>query len=422
MININRFCFLIGSALLSATANHAYADTSWPIEIRKVENGQPGEVMSLKHKQHFVWVKTPEGARILKSNVLLEVPLDLEAQKPTAANENTKIKVKGNKMLVGAGAMAERISLGGSQEIEIRLRAKKPTLMDENCEASGLRLQPTGAMAPFFLATTCPVVNKDLSLHLTFPSDVDLTQSTLFEALGKGESWRVYDLKKINAASSELGRFDFTYKGKTYTYALVSLRAEAAIKKTPESDFAIGLGMTQLKLSATDASGSDSKPFLRAEILPHKLWQNFGAGGVIETAVGLAAKANSMSYIQFAPYAFYNLGMTSGFALQPRLYYVISNQSSGSGTGFQTNQVGVGLTAVANFGKRWTARFEFMMESIGSQVIKSHSLMNVSILQKSLTSSLSWGGGAQMQSYTVLDTTSVSRKFDQMAFYAILAF
>ena len=416
------FIWAFFTSCMTSLSSISHAETSWPVEIYKARDGKSEEPMSLKARQRFTWAKTPEGARILKSNVLLEIPLDLEAQKPTAENENTKIKIKGNKILVGAGAMGERISFGNSQ-IEIRLKPTKPTVIDENCETAGVKLRPQGPMAPFFLGTTCPIVNKELSLHLTFPSDVDLIQSSLFEIMGKGESWRVYDLKRATSATAELGRFDFLYKGKTYTYTLVSLKTDPVEKKIPQSDFTLGLGYVQLKLSSNDAQGSESKPLVRAEILPHKLWNNFGAGGTFETAVGFSSSSTtSLSYMQVAPYAFYQLQLSSGFLVQPRVYYVVSNQSSGTGVSYQANQVGAGALLQASFPGRWTLRLEYMMASLGSQLIKSHMLVNVSLLQKSAKSSFCWGAGFQMQSYGVVDSTNINRKFDQMGFYGIIGF
>ena len=257
---------------------------------------------------------------------------------------------------------------------------------------------------------------------MTFPSDVELSQSSLFESSGKGENWRVYDLKKINAAISDLGRFDFTFKGKTYVYTLASLKGEAADKKAPEPNFAISAGYGQFKLSSIDATGSESKPVVRLEFLPHKIWRALGGGAEVESAVGLSSTPTSMTYIQASFYAHLRLKLTQLFEIHPRVYYVISNQNTGSGVGYQTNQVGAGLFALAHISATWQMHAEYMTEALGSQVIKSHDLIDISLIHSIGESARSYGGGAQMQSYKVVDAQNNVRNFTQTILYGLVGF
>jgi hypothetical protein len=418
-----RWVALVFLVWLSPT-QFAWSQSAWPVEFKKVENGQTTQTLSIRKKQRWVWVQNSEGARVLKSKIAFEAPVDPENEKPKAENANTRLGVKGRIVIVETDATEDTIHFGDPPALSIHLKTVpvKNNVIDENCKAVSLKFEVIGTPAPFFLGVTCTTKNKDVNLHLTFPNDVELSQSSLFESLGKGENYRVYELKRIDAASSELGRFEFRFKGKSYTYALASIKGEAQATKVPEADFALGLGAGQLKLASTDANASDTKPIVRFQLLPHEFWGHLGGGANVETAVGFSNSAKSISYIQLALYTYYRLKLSSSLEFHPRLYYVISNQSSGSGVGYQTNQVGVGLYSMVRFSERSSVRLELMVESIGSQVIKTHDLIDLSYFQRSAKSSSGWGFGVQSQTYGVVDAVGNKRKFDQMIGYGIYAF
>lgn len=393
------------------------------VVITEMTNDKPSQQLGWPVKQRWGWVKTPEGGRVFRSLILIDTPYDLANAAPQASDPSTTFKIKGQRLLVQTNAMVQRIQFGVSgPEIELKNWPPRPSFIDENCAELNLTLTPVGAKAPFLLATSCNQTESKTSVHLTFPSDVELLESTLFETLGKGENWRVYDIKKISMADKEIGRFQFRFKKKTYTYFLGSNKVDSSESPQLDPDVAFGIGYGQFKLSSSDVNINDAKPIARIQYLPHVFWRGFGVGANAEAAVATSTSSRSISYVQVLGYAFWQARLSSSFELQPRAYFVVTNQSSSSGVGYQTNNAGAGAYLAWKIGQRFLVRLEGMTQSIGSKVIKSHQQVDLSVLSLGSNQRWGWGAGSQMQSCSVVDSENNVRKFDQILFYGLVAF
>lgn len=172
------------------------------------------------------------------------------------------------------------------------------------------------------------------------------------------------------------------------------------------------------------ASGSSAQYLILLKLRPTTFWKRLGLGADLDTTFGLAQSSNSISHFQFEPFAFYRVVETRKFQLDPRVYFVISSdQQSSSGVGFHTTQVGVGLYAAYQVGSSWQVHLEAMTESIGSQVITAHNDVDLGFNQVGSEKIINWGGGVQLQSYTVQDASSgLSYQFGQTSVYVLMLF
>lgn len=383
------------------------SDFKWNFEISSAVNGQP-ESVSLSKKISWRWVTNVDGVRVLQWSVLVDTPWDLSAEKPTTETPSVEVKAKGNKLLVTTAALKSTIQLASGRTVDFQWRANKPVVIDENCNKVLLALKPAADSAPFFIGTSCSIKNEEVTFNLSFPADVDLSNSSIFEKAGKGENFRQYDLKKITAAKSKIASFEFFQNDRRYQYTLNSLKSESQGEKNEvNSRFVVGAGMASLSLKTSSNTFTDSKPFLLFQLLPKNVLGNLNLGFTIETTIGSVKETNSLSYYQASGFAGYNFKLGGNFELHPRIYEVISGQDSGSGINYQVNQAGAGLWTKWSLTPQLFVTLEGISASAGSQVIKSHSLISTALFY------YSWGLGAQIQEYTVVDVNQNNRKFSQ---------
>lgn len=383
------------------------------------KRGDTWSAVNLRSKAVYRWLTNKEGAREIRWSVIVETPWELDGNTISTATPNATVRAKGNRFLLETSSMETVVSLPQEKQLKLVWRSPAPMLIDENCQKSFLAFSPDAAdkatKTPFYIGISCTQKNEQLTLHLSFPYDVELARASLFESIGKGENYRVYELKKITAAKTALGQFAFSYKDKNYSYNLFSQKGETRDDKIPKSRFTISAGGGNLSLKTTTAAYKDTKPFAVLALRPQTVFSQFALGINFESSIGSAdsSNLNSLSYFQVASYATYRWSPLSFWEIQPRLYYVVSNQSSGSGIGYQTGQFGAGLLNEWKFTSRFSLIVEGMTEAISSPVITEHSFVEVSLFYRDEGLESGWTLATQLQSYTVSDSLKNNRTFEQ---------
>ena len=392
----------------------------WSFQIGEQKNEQfiPRKY---KQKSSFGWSTNQDGAHILRWKVLADTDLDFASDPISTSTTKAEIKTKASRMQLTTESMGNDLKLKSGLKLRFILKLNEPLIIDDDCKKADLTFQPNSKAAPFYIGISCVVIKDQVKFHLSFPVDVDLVQSSLFESLGKGENFRVYDLKKITAARGKMGDFKFSYLGRDFEYSLMSLKkAGAEDSKTTESRFMVGLGYGVMSLSSIINNYKAAKPYVGIALRPRKILGNLAMGVGFENAIGStdAAYPGSMSYFQVSGFATYILSLSSWAELQPRMYYVVSNQNTGSGVGYQTSQFGAGLWSQLQISQRFYLHLEGMTEAISSPVISAHYFAEVGLFYRDLGLSSGWGIAVQSQNYTVTDSLENTRRFDQ-TFYVL---
>jgi hypothetical protein len=363
------------------------------------------------------WIKNADGVRAYSSVIKMALPFDVAGI--SAETESVTLKSKGRTILYRTLNMVDRFNIG-EKTIEVQIKNPSKGVIDENCKAKLVKLELKSS-APFFVATSCEQVGDNLMLSLTIPAPVQIQKSSVFESKGKGESYRLYEIGNIKAASGAIAEFTFKLGDKIVNAQMVSLRKEQTDKKPKAGRIGIGLGYFMLKVQSSAVNASDSKPGVIVKVSPYPLFAGLNIGLSLESALALTENVNSVTYSQYQFFLGYNLVNSSKLDLAPRVYYVVSNhQHDLSRLGLKHNNVGGGLFASYTMSDRLLLQFEGLMSSFGSQAVKSHMAFDLSVIRaRKSTQGTSWGVGAKMQSYSAKGLTT-EPKFDQMIGYGIV--
>ncbi len=401
-------------------AGAAQAASNTPrVQFYEMKGGS-AEPLQMSSAAKWEWSVNSDSANVLKMLVVAELPKQLIGLKVRSLSQTAKLVIKDNKIKILTGAQNTRLQFAQGSEvhdIEMRIANESSNIQEQHCKELRLQLKAPDADAPFFIGASC-IQNADkIAFHLTIPEEANVDQSSMFESKGKGESWRIYDLGKINATSSgEVGRITLRFKNKPYLFIFVSTKKNEKDDELSERRFTVGLGYDSLALTGS-ASGKDNKFLLMLGVIPFNTWHSFGAGINLDVTFNVSSSATAINYIQADPFLFYHLIKGRSFIFDPRLHFVITNETqTTTGVGFQTNQVGAGALATVIFGS-WRTNLEFMTESFASQVIKSHSLINLSISQNPVPQKVRYGCGVEMQTHKVQDPTGPTYQFSQTTGY-----
>jgi hypothetical protein len=389
----------------------------------------PKSGTSFPAQQKWSWLKNDESVFVLSSIVTVQLPDGFSADSVRTSVDGNKGKARGNKLALRMISMSDNsiVSGGGSQQaVAVHLRVPASTIVDDGCAALLLRLRiKTPSDFPFYLGVKCTGdLDHETTLSLTFPSEVTLAKSSIFETRGKGESWRYYELGNLKAAAGQFAQFTFRYGDKNYEFALDSLRN--AKGKDPDDQVKLSLGpnYTLMTVVGQGVSSGNGEPGLTLRIPSFSLFGHVRSGLTVETTLPLTSSASSISYTQLQAFLGYGLiGYPGGtFRFEPRLYLVVANsQDQASGLGFNMSNLGGGLWV--SYGKTWQTSLEAFMASFGSKTVSSHFCADFGLLKKAQDEkSLSYGGGIKIQSYTAMDKLGGSDKFGQTLLYSTFQF
>jgi hypothetical protein len=421
---VRTYCTTLGLVGAFFTSSHSLADVR--VELSRGKGTSKSSVdWPVTHS--WEWTTNEENVRTLASRLVLSLPQEgLEA---TAVPRTTRVKVDKSKLRLQMRGLFSRIELSGGpgpQTIDVRVRPLSGQIIDDNCEKNLVRLYPDDKNFPFYLGTSCGGERgKSVSLTLTFPREVELEQSTLFEAKGKGELWRHYEVGNIKAASGEIGRITFKYKQKSYYFSFESLRVESGKEKNEQaSRIGIGLNFSQLSIKGDDINASDAKPGLSLHIPAYPIWQSLGLGLDFDTTLSAGeAGSNSVSYTQFQFFASYEVAFQR-FKFSPRGYFIFTDsQNSATRVNFKQSQLAPGVYFAFRVYPQLDLEIDSFIASLGSKTVKSHFQIGLSLRWINPNErGLSWGGGLKAQSYLTDSSTGSQRDFSQTIAYGMLIF
>lgn len=361
------------------------------------------------------WSRNTE--KIIEVNVNVQIKFlntSIDPQKVTLSDGAKPVSVQAQAITFATRNSMNEVKIDGVGTLEILLISKSALNPLTNCLKSKIRVTTDPQSWPFIVGVYCVQTAKEVEVNLSFPTQIRLLKSSLFESAGKGEPARLYNMGKINSSKGSLGSFEFTDGNKNWKLDLSSTKVETKDTQIPPSRYAVGTGSYQFKLRANNTDYQDTKYLLRMSLLPQKLRYNLSFGGDLEGALGGKASElkESFSYSQITFYGGWYWGETKTFTLWPELYYVWSSQSSGSGVDYLVTNFGAGVTSRIKFGPRWILKASYYTIGISSPVIKSHSFVKID-LSRFINNDLNQAIGISyiMQTYIVLDLFNNERKF-----------
>ena len=405
------------------------AEMSAPeFEIYRVRNGQTELFEAIKGKAKWSWETVSEGVQAYKIRALFELPESFRGTTVSSENPGVKVVMKNQKLLLITNQVTTSLvfSRTASEETTYEFKVIKPTsfkLAMSGCEELKLRGIFDKENLPFFAGLKCVMDARGLQLQLSYTSELNVEFSSTYDSQGKGESWKVYDLGNIEAASGELANMRLRNREQTYTLR-VSTAKQEELKTITKAQFSLGLGYNALKFKSPAVTASDGKPIFVLKFLPYKLWGLLGVGVDLITTISPAKSDNSITFFQVLPYSYLRFFDSSVFKLEARGYFSMTTQSHvGSGGGFQLNQAAGGLMLAVRPMNSWWMNLEFRQDGLGSDVVKSHYAADLQFMRAAeRKQSLLWGIGFQSQYIKVLESVAVENEYTNNMVYLMAKF
>lgn len=236
----------------------------------------------------------------------------------------------------------------------------QPLLVDASCRTLGLQFKrqvfkPT----PYFAAAKCSIKPDHLKLYIATAEDAEWIDGSLFETLGKGESWKTYELPAKNGVLVKNGfQGKFIWGNSTspieyqlnYTSPNLSKTVDEAKKESPLTGEA-GLSVLSLTMKRT----SESAPAVSGMGLAAKLnydlrFWGFQIYSDLQMMAFSFSSTNTATFNRAAP------GLTrpihiNRFSVRPQISYQLFNANSNTlNLSVATQGVGAGL----EFKQEWS--------------------------------------------------------------------
>lgn len=422
--------FILLFVVLSPELSHSQTNGDIKVSVFSI-NGESRAAIAADVQAKWSWEKVSNGVEAVKAKIIFNLPDSIQIKEANSPSSSADIKFKGQKVLLVTGDLNTFINIdqtnGQSSKLLVKIQSTNWPRWVTGCNEAGLQFKTNVPVLPFFVGVRCVNEGSIARLHLSFPEEIQIEKSNLTESAGKGESWRSYDLGNLDAAQGLIAKLQVRFQKQSFVLGLASSKVQAPVKKPAESKFALGLGYDMMKFDSLTTSVSDANPLFIAKALPYRLFWIVGVGIDLETTLSMKQSEQTISFFQVSPYAQARLLSFDSFTLDPRVYYTVTRQSHAfTSANVQFNQVGVGFKTSFQLTDGLLGQFEFRTDSLGSQVVKSHSLIDLSARQKPAngnTANISFGGGFQMQKLTVVDPISSSQyDFSNMAVYGLVIF
>jgi hypothetical protein len=412
--------------VLAALCILSNADAATPkLDVFQERGSNRQSIPDTQQKTSWSWITNGEKVREVRLRAVLRSNAFRPYTKVDQTSPTTKNAFKDGTLAILMSAVETKVNLTSSAksgQFLIRYPNKgQSIIIDENCSQKfQVGLQAEEPTAPFFIGISCARDAKGLNVSLSYPSDVELVDASFSEAKGKGESWKYYELPPIQQTVSELGQFILSYQGKTYRFNLKSLRPQIELNTEDASVLHLGLGLSLLGIKGSDIEASTGSPTAVLRVPHYKLTGNLGLSAAVDFAIPISSGAGSVKFSQFAFFGSYVFNVGSRFSMAPKLGYVITSQSEElTAIGLSSSQPGFGVAFRYDLGPKYYLALEGLTAGIGSPVINSHYLFDLSLIRKK-TSQYGWGLGAKMQNFSATSGLGVQRTFSQMLFYAVL--
>ena len=384
-----------------------------PVVVVNAQSAKPAKWA--RARAYWYEEKIKNNIRHYKVKFLFQVSNKMAFEDIDSDSTNIEIKTRGNtKALITAESFEPEITLTLESGREIKLRIEAPTPKQNfkvsDCKDSQVDMV-SDTEVPFFFKAYCWEQEGKRRLQLSFDANLILSSSTIFEIDGKGENWLVYDLTAFETSRGKLADYVFNYKGKDYQFKLVSTKPELEVNDDKTNNYSVGLGYANLALSG-NVDADYQTPTIVARAFPQSILGPIMVGFDILATIPLEDSESRINLAQLTPYAIVNFFRDSDFILAPLgSFGFTSQEQAGAGLAYEIFQAGAGARLGFKFGGNWWFTATYRTDSIGSQVISDHSLIEVEILKKGLEGEFGYSFSFQQQTVTVLEEEEAIGEF-----------
>jgi hypothetical protein len=378
----------------------------------------------------WVWATNSGGRKSLAWVVKVTSPAFKKYKTVVPKSSSTQAKLKNDVLEIKYFQMTESLQLSGEDpplvlEVRTLLDSTGPAL-SKGCSAERIFLNPVSPRNAnqIPLGLSCVAEGEEVFLTVSFPADVELENSTIYEVEGKGESWRTYKLMKRSSKKALLGTLVFSFQKKKYPFQIDYLPLETPLEKDEKNNqkFWGAVGLGNFKTQGSNSETSDTKIVFTAKVPFYKVFGEFGVGGLIDMSLPTQKKDASISYSQLEAYALREFSPLTTLKLRPKLGYVRLNfENDATGAGAAGGQLGLGLGAEIQLTSHWTTFLDIMTVKLFSKIFSSHWAIDLALVQKS-DGNLGYGGGLRYQTLKGASSPNYNLAISQIAFQGILLF
>ncbi|MCC6138080.1 MAG: hypothetical protein IT287_05570 [Bdellovibrionaceae bacterium] len=255
------------------------------------------------------------------------------------------------KLVVGLGSIITNLSVttdrGSSLKYKIKLTVKDSPVIETGCKKLGITAsKPNFANLPLFIGVKCEKTKTQELLHMSIPTELNWENTSIFELAGKGERWKMFDLTQVGSTSSGVTKFNFVFKGKSFSIDLKRDKEKGKKQINPEDEsffsLRVGLGVAQLSFTTPSASAGATAPLIYTDIATDPYFWNVIAQSSLVFAMPLTGQQHYSFIFGTGPQ--FNMG-SSKFLLLGE-YTALGQEESESATSFTHSQMGVGLKLI----------------------------------------------------------------------------
>jgi len=419
------FFFLSHSSLAEDFTNN----TMLPFEPFEITRS--GRIpFNAKQTSEPIWITTSGGGKALSWKLRFTSPLFKKFKKATAKSADANAVLVGEVLDLSTTRILENVTLtGNGSPLTLELIYNpffEPNIVGETCaqEKIFLTRQSTSLEKAFAVGAFCERKGENVFFTLSFPPDVEMLNSSLYEIEGKGEPWRTYKIGILGAEKTKIASFLFGYQNRNTSYQLDYLPEEPAnhenVTRPPLAS--VGLGYGHFEMLGAKSTTSDSRIVFSANVPFYKLGTRFGTGGRLDWSLYLTKKEANISYSQIELYALSEVGITDSINLRPKIGFANLNFENGAtGAGLSGAPLALGSQAEIKWDKSWVFYLDLMTLKTISKSLNSHWAIDFTGL-KTTESSLSYGGGIRYQTFQGPTAENDLLDFSQLVFQALILF
>lgn len=389
------------------------------------------KVYQAKVESQWGWIANIGGRKVLGWQVKVISPAFKKYKAAVAKSPGTLANLKDDVLELKYFQMTESVQLLGTESAALNLELR--SLLDqmgpplsEGCSSERIFLNPVpgnnSKLIP--LGMSCVAEGEEVFFTVSFPADVELENSTIYEVEGKGEPWRTYKLLKRSSEKASLGTLVFSFQKKKYSFQIEYLPLENSLKKDKKNyrNFLGAVGLGNFKTQGTASDATDSKIVFTAKLPFYPVLGDFGVGALIDWSLPTQKKDASISYSQLEAYALRELSSLTNLKLRPKLGYVRLNfENDATGAGVSGGQLGLGLGAELQFEKSWAIFLDIMTVKLLSKSLTAHWAIDLALVQKS-EGGFGYGGGLRYQTLKGASSSNYSLDLSQIVFQGIVLF
>lgn len=289
---------------------------------------------------------------------------------------------------------------------------------------------------PFLLATNCRSENKNLWITVSTLPNVEWLESSIFEAAGKAERWRDYQVPAWPPNGGVIAKLKMKFAGQIYDLNYVAPKSGDIKKKeelvkqqqqlSKQFENTLKISQTSLGLTADTASATDSKFSLGYEFLSPKLIDLFKFGGFFNSTLEIAKKDEALSYIEMLVHGDYVYSFDDQIDVSVGLAYQYADfQQKSTAARMQNSQIGLILGSQYLINTENRLALNIYKTTFSSKTITGNLAVILDYKYKlgDATTSNYWLGlFYKMQSFDAVNDTGASRKFKETQIGASLSF